>query len=81
MYTCLSSYSETYDAVRNSVSSAASAFEAEDVVQDWVCEMVDEWFEQCSESSFKVLITGLVQNALGQVEWAHVARAFHESVQ
>ena len=44
------------------------------------CEsLIDEWFDQCPESPFKVLIMGLVQNALGQVDWAHLTRAFVES--
>jgi len=81
MYTCLSSYSETYDVARTVVSSAVSPFEAEDALREWVRETIDAWFDQCPEDTFKVLITGLVQNALGQVDWSHLAHAFDESSQ
>ena len=79
VYTCLTSYIETYDAVRSIVASASSAFVAEDTLRDWVRELIDEWFDQCGESPFKVLIMSLLHNALGQVDWAHLTRAFDES--
>ena len=80
-YTCLSSYIETYNTARNIVASATTPFEAEDALRDWIRETIDECFDQCAELSLKVLITGLVNNALGQVDWSHLARAFDESVQ
>lgn len=79
VYTCLSSYPETYDTARMLVASSASLFQAEDALREWVREMVEEWFDQCPESAFKVLIASVLQNALGQVDWAHVTRAFDES--
>jgi len=79
MYTCLSSYSETYNVARRLVSSAPSSFAAEDALREWVRENVDEWFDLCPDEAFKVLITGLVQNALHQVDWSHLAHAFDES--
>ena len=79
LYTCLSSYPETYDMARHLAASAASAFDAEDMVRDWVRGTVDEWFDQCPDDTFKVVITSLLQNALGQVDWAHLARAFVEA--
>ena len=63
---------------RHLVASAASAFDAEDMLRDWVRASVDEWFDQCPDDTFKVVITSLLQNALGQVDWAHLARAFVE---
>ena len=60
------------------IASASSAFVAEDTLRDWVRELIDEWFDQCGESPFKVLIMGLLHNALGQVDWAHLTRAFDE---
>ena len=50
------------------------------MLRDWVRQSIDEWFDQCPESPLKVLITGLVNNALGQIDWSHLAGAFDESV-
>ena len=80
VYTCLSSYIETYNTARNIVASATTPFEAEDALRDWVRQSIDEWFDLCPESPLKVVITGLVNNALGQIDWSHLASAFDESV-
>ena len=78
LYTCLSSYIELYTIARSIVASTSSPFEAEDALRDWIRASVDAWFDQYPDDSFTVVITSLLQNALGQVDWAHLARAFVE---
>jgi len=67
-----------YNTARSIVASAVSVFEAEDALREWLRGSIDEWFDVCPNDLLKVVITGLVQNALGQVDWAHLTRAFVE---
>lgn len=66
---------------RNIVASATTPFEDEDALRDWVRQSIDEWFDQCPDGPLKVLTSGLVGNALGQIDWSYLACAFDESVQ
>jgi len=79
VYACLSSSIETYDVARGLVSASSSLFEAADGLRDWLQEARDDWCEQCPEGAFKVLFTGVLNNAFGQVDWDHLAKAFDES--
>lgn len=79
VYTCLSSYIETYDAARGIVDASSTPFEAADALRDWIQEARDEWCDRCPDDVFKVLFTGVMNNAFGQVDWDHLAKAFDES--
>ena len=79
VYTCLSSYIETYDAARGIVDEISTRYEAGNALRDWIQVVRDEWCDRCPDGAFKVLFTSIMNNAFGQVDWDHLAQAFDES--
>ena len=82
VYTCLSSYIETYDTARAIVDESASSYEAAEALREWVQVMRDEWVDRLGKRSDGVcnaLFVGVMNNAFQQVNWDHLAKAFDES--
>lgn len=78
VYCHLSSYEDTYDTARALVAHSSSVFVGAERLQEWVQEVLDEWFDVAPEQNLKTLYHDLVNVGLRQVHWERLAVAFQE---
>lgn len=71
VYNHLSSYPDTF-MIAQSISAEA--------MHEWVKDIAETlFFDQCAVTGIGLLFPDLVNSVLGQVDWDHLVRAFHQA--